>query len=101
MEFFLAMLKGVGGHKKFWVVFTQELEGLAILKWGARKRFPPFKREGAKWFQPLIWGSEKFDPVLRGGGGGATPLMGSFYTGAIFSLLPPPLQQIMPPPPCK
>ena len=59
--------EGGGGHKKFWVVFTQELDVLAILKGGARKQFSPFKRKGAKSFQPLIWGSEKFEPVLRGG----------------------------------
>ena len=40
----LARLKG-GGHTEFWVVLTQELEVLAILKEG-RKRFPPFKGGG-------------------------------------------------------
>ena len=40
----LARLKG-GGHTEFWVVLTQELEVLAILKEG-RKRFPPFKGRG-------------------------------------------------------
>ena len=43
------MLKvGGGGTQSFEVVFTQEIEVLAILK-GVEK-CPPFKREGAKCF---------------------------------------------------
>ena len=50
------MLKG--GTKSFEVVLTWELEVLAILMGGGRKKFPPFKR-----------GVQKVLPCLEGGGG--------------------------------
>ena len=37
------MLKWEGGERSFWVVLTQELEVLAILK-GGRQKFSPFKK---------------------------------------------------------
>ena len=37
------MLKGAGGTKGFEVVLTSELEVLAIVMGGGRKKFPPFK----------------------------------------------------------
>ena len=43
----LAMLKW--GHKRFYIVITQELEVLAIRK-GGRKMFPPFKRRHVNLF---------------------------------------------------
>ena len=53
------MLKG-RGRTVFWVVLTQELEALAIMKWGGGglKKFPPFK----------IGGTHKVLPCLEGGG---------------------------------
>ena len=50
---FLAILKGGGGHIKFWGKVL--LEVLTILE-GGHKRFPPFKRGG---------GRKKFDPGQR------------------------------------
>ena len=55
-EGLLAMLKG-GAQKAFGVVFTQELEVLAILTTG--RTFPPFKRGGGG-------GCKQFYPVWRG-----------------------------------
>ena len=54
----LAMLKG--GTKSFGVVFTQKLEVLAILK---LKKFPLFKRGGAKSFTVLRGGAKSFGPA--------------------------------------
>ena len=53
---------GGGGTQSFEVVFTWELEVLAILNWGggALKAFSPLKGGGSK----------KFYPVLSGRGGG-------------------------------
>ena len=46
-EKFLAILKG-GCTKGFGVVFTQELEVLAILEGGGGKKFPLFKGGGGR-----------------------------------------------------
>ena len=51
----LAMLKGMGVHKTFEVVFIRELESLAIPMGGGGKKFPPVKIEGGggtKGFTP-------------------------------------------------
>ena len=44
--------EGGGGHNKFEVVLTRELENLAILMggWGGGKMFPPFNRGDMKSF---------------------------------------------------
>ena len=42
--------EGGGGTKSFEVVLTRELEVLAIVMGGGRKKFPPFKRGGTKSF---------------------------------------------------
>ena len=39
-----------GAQKGFEVVLTRELEVLAIVMGGGRKRFPPFKKGGATSF---------------------------------------------------
>ena len=51
------MLRGGGGTTSYDVVLTQELEVLAIVVGGG----------SAKGFHPLIGGSKRFIPVLRGG----------------------------------
>ena len=67
----LAMLKG--GTKHFEVVLQRELEVLAIVMGGGRKKFPSFKRGGAKCF-------------TLSGGGGVTKSFGP----AIFPFCSPP-----------
>ena len=52
------MLKG-WGTKSFEVVLTQELEVLAIVMGGGRKKFPPSKGGGRKKFYPVLRGVQK------------------------------------------